>query len=94
MFIVQLKFGHNKMAASEHMSGHKAWIDKGFADGVFLMTGSIVPAAGGIVLADGCSMDELQARVAADPFVVHDVVIPEIIEVAPSRVDGKIAAHG
>ena len=44
MFVVLLKFAANKARAPELMEGHKAWIDQGFADGVFLLTGTgIVP---------------------------------------------------
>lgn len=84
MFIVLLKFSDNKAAASAHMDGHKAWLKRGFDDGVFLVAGSLKPQGGGGIMAHGISRDELAARVNDDPFVAHDIVTPEIIEIEPS----------
>ncbi|WP_018700536.1 YciI family protein [Amorphus coralli] len=85
MFIVFLTFSDNKAAAPQFMDGHNAWIAEGFDAGVFLCTGSLRPAAGGVVIAHGESREALEARLDADPFVVHDVVKTEIREIAPGR---------
>ncbi len=39
MFIVLLEFSDNKGQASQFMEGHKAWIRRGFDDGIFLLVG-------------------------------------------------------
>ncbi|WP_430398734.1 YciI family protein [Ferrovibrio sp.] len=96
MFVVTLKFAGNKAAAPHLMEGHNAWIRKGFEDGVFLLTGSLQSAAGnaglgGAVLAHGISRTEIEARVAADPFVAEQVVSAEILEIAPGRLDERLA---
>lgn len=72
------------------MQAHKDWIQRGFDDGVFLLAGSIQPQAGGAILAHGVTLAELQDRVNGDPFVAEDVVRPEIVEVAPSRVEDRL----
>jgi len=91
MFVVTLKFAANKAAAPRLMEGHNAWIQQGFEDGVFLLTGSMQPALGGAVLAHGISRTEIEARVAADPFVAEQVVSAEILEIAPGRLDERLA---
>ncbi|MEL3892479.1 hypothetical protein V6B08_19525 [Ferrovibrio sp. MS7] len=91
MFVVTLKFAANKAAAPRLMEGHNAWIRQGFEEGVFLLTGSMQPALGGAVLAHGVSRTEIEARVAADPFVVEQVVSAEILEIAPGRLDERLA---
>ncbi|MBS0246794.1 MAG: hypothetical protein JSR61_09245 [Proteobacteria bacterium] len=85
MFIVLLKFSANKTNATQFMEGHKAWLKRGFDDGIFLLAGSLKPALGGGVMAHRVSRDDLTARIKDDPFVVHDVVTPEIIEFEPSQ---------
>lgn len=85
MFVILLKFSSNKAAASEHMTGHNEWITQGFEDDVFQCVGSLKPAAGGFVLAHGESREALEARINNDPFIRHDVVHAEILEVAPNR---------
>lgn len=91
MFFVQLKFAANKAAAPQFMEAHNAWIGEGFADGVFLMTGSLAPGMGGAVLAHNTSREALEARVAADPFVAEGVVSAEIAEIKPGRTDERLA---
>jgi uncharacterized protein YciI len=91
MFVVVLKFSDNKSRASQLMEGHKEWIKRGFDDGVFLMTGSLQPNLGGGIVAHNTSLADLQGRVNADPFVAENVVSAEILEIAPSRTDERLA---
>ncbi len=90
MFIVLLKFSGNKSWAGQFMEGHKAWIKRGFDDGVFLMAGSVKPNQGGGIVAHNTSLTDLQGRVNGDPFVAENVVTAEILEIEPSRVDERL----
>ncbi|ARM84953.1 hypothetical protein [Marinobacter salarius] len=91
MFIVNLRFSHNKSQASAHMEGHNQWIKRGFDDGIFLMVGSLQPGLGGSVIAHGISRDELESRVKEDPFVAEDVVTAELLEIEPKRADERLS---
>lgn len=90
MFIVLLKFSGNKGQAGQFMDGHKAWIKRGFEDGVFLLAGSLQPNLGGVILAHNTSLPEIQSRVKGDPFVVENVVSAEILEVTPAKVEERL----
>lgn len=90
MFIVLLKFSSNKGRAGQFMEGHKDWIKRGFDDGVFLLVGSLQPNLGGGIVAHNTSLSDLQSRVNDDPFVAENVVIAEILEIAPSRADERL----
>jgi len=90
MFIVELKFAQNKSKAGQFMEGHKAWLQQGFDDGVFLLAGSLQPNLGGAVVAHGVSRAELEARVNEDPFVAEGVVSAGITELTPSRADTRL----
>lgn len=90
MFAIFLKFAENRSKAPEFMDAHKAWIQQGFDDGVFLMVGSLQPNMGGAVLAHGVSRDEIETRVNADPFVVEGIVSAEILEISPARADQRL----
>ncbi len=94
MFIVLLRFAANRGEASRLMDGHKHWLQRGFDDGVFLLAGSLQPGLGGAVLAHNTTMTDLRARVNADPFVAENVVSAEILDVAPSRSDARLAFLG
>ena len=90
MFVVLLKFSNNKDQAGRFMEGHKAWLTRGFADGVFLVAGTLDSGAGGGILAHGATRAEIEARVGEDPFVAGDVVTAEIHEIAASRADDRL----
>ncbi|MGP1396652.1 MAG: YciI family protein [Inquilinaceae bacterium] len=90
MFIVLLRFTGNKDRAAQFMDGHKAWIERGFEDGVFLLTGSLQPNSGGGIMAHNVSLPDLQSRVNDDPFVARNIVSAEIFEITPSKTDERL----
>jgi len=90
MFIAILKFSDNHNKAADFMEGHKAWLQNGFDDGVFMLAGSLQPNVGGGILAQNTSLLALKERVDQDPFVIQNVVSAEIIEITPSRVDERL----
>lgn len=90
MFFVQLKFA-DKSLAGQFMEGHKAWLQRGFDDGVFLLAGSLQPSLGGGIVAHDTSLEDLQIRVDDDPFVAEGVVSAEIVEMTPARADERLS---
>jgi len=91
MFVVLLKFSANKANAKSYMDGHNAWIKQGFDEGVFLLAGSLEPGLGGSILAHNLSLEALEQRVNADPFVAENVVSAEIISISPKKVDTRLS---
>lgn len=91
MFIVTLRFSANKAQAPQFMAEHNNWIKQGFEDGIFLLTGSLQPSAGGAILAHNTSRADLQVRVQEDPFVAENVVSADILEITPGRTDERLA---
>ncbi len=90
MHIVFLKFSANKSQAGQFMDAHKAWIQRGFDEGVSLLAGSLEPGLGGGILAHDTSLADLQSRVNEDPFVVENVVKAAIFELDPARADERL----
>jgi uncharacterized protein YciI len=94
MYIVLLRLADGA-EVSEHLPGHREWLQEGFDDGVFVLTGGIPRVGGGAILATGLTIDELTARLAKDPFVVHGVVTtPEVIELEVTTSDQRLAFLG
>lgn len=91
MYLALLKFSDNKAQAPALMSAHNDWIRQGLEEGVFLLVGSLPPNQGGAVLMHGLTHEEAQARLAADPFVAHNVVRAELMEIVPARTDARRA---
>lgn len=90
MFVVLLKFSDNKAQAGQFMDGHKAWIQRGLEEGIFLLTGSLQPNQGGGILAHNTTRSDLEGRVKDDPFVAEKVVTAEILEITPAKVDARL----
>ncbi len=91
MFIVLLRFTAKREQAKQFMEGHSAWLKRGFDDAIFLLAGSLDSKQGGGIVAHNISFDALQRRVDDDPFVAGGIVTAEIIEIAPSKVDARLA---
>ena len=90
MHIVLLKFSANKSKAGQFMESHKAWVKRGFDDGVFLLAGSLEPGLGGGILAHNTLLADLQRRVDDDPFVAEGAVNVEIFELDPGKADERL----
>jgi uncharacterized protein YciI len=90
MFIMILRFSKNKDRAEKFRDGHKAWLKRGFDDGVFLLAGRIQPGLGGGLLAHYISLPDLQTRVGEDPFVADNVTGAEILEFNPAMADERL----
>ena len=90
MFVVLLRFSDDRSRASQFMDGHKEWIKRGFDDGVFLLTGTLQPNAGGGIMAHNTTLSDLRNRVNDDPFVAQEIVRAEILELAPSKTDERL----
>lgn len=90
MFIVTLGFV-DKAKAPQFMEEHNAWIRRGFDDGVFLLVGGLQPSLGGAVVAHNISRADIEGRLQQDPFVAHGVVKADILEIAPGRIDDRLA---
>lgn len=85
MYVVLLRLAAQRAEAPRWMEAHKAWLQRGFDEGVFRVSGNLAPQAGGAVIAQGLDRAALEARVADDPFVQHGVVQAEIIEIQATR---------
>lgn len=70
---------------------HRAWVDQGFKDGVFLLSGPQIPRTGGAILAQGLSRAELDQRLAQDPFASGGLARHEVIEMMPRGADPRLA---
>ncbi|GAB5438515.1 YciI family protein [Falsiruegeria mediterranea] len=84
MFIILLRLTKdNGHMAEHHFPEHKAWLTQGFDEGVFDLAGRLTDV-GGAILARDTTRADIEARIAKDPFVVHGVAQPEILEMSPS----------
>jgi uncharacterized protein YciI len=67
----------------QHMQAHVAWLAKGYAEGIFLVSGRQVPRIGGVILTRGHKR-EVEALVATDPFVSSGAAVADVTEFTAS----------
>jgi uncharacterized protein YciI len=85
MFVIELEYIADLSQIDAHMSAHVAWLQKYYASGNFLVSGRKIPRDGGIILAVGKSREQIEKLAQEDPFVIHELARPRIIEFRASQ---------
>ncbi|WP_137936831.1 YciI family protein [Chitinivorax sp. B] len=84
MFVVTLTYLRPIEAVDATLPGHVQYLQRQFADGVFLASGRRVPRTGGVILARADSLTALQAVLADDPFHQLGIARYDVIEFTPT----------
>ncbi len=85
MFIVTLTYLKPVQDVDALMAGHIAWLDEGYASGLFVASGRRVPRTGGVILARSGDEAALRAFLARNPFAVHEAARLDVVEFVASR---------
>ncbi|HMQ94302.1 MAG TPA: YciI family protein, partial [Amaricoccus sp.] len=67
-----------------HIPHHAAYLEQGYADGVFFASGRKHPRTGGVILATCGSRATMEKRAMSDPFVRQGLASVSITEFHPS----------
>jgi uncharacterized protein YciI len=63
-----------------HLDAHRAWVRENAEAGRFIAAGREVPLQGGLLVAVGVTRDEVDAIIAADPYVTEGVAEYDVRE--------------
>ncbi|MEV4490083.1 YciI family protein [Micromonospora coxensis] len=85
MFVVTLTYLVDLARIDEALEDHIAWLDQQYADGVFIASGRRVPRVGGVILAGHLTRDDLECRLASDPFRQRGLAEYTVTEFVPTR---------
>ena len=85
MFVVELIYKADLKEIDAHMRAHMAFLKKHYAEGRFLISGRKIPRDGGIILALGKSLDEVEAVMREDPFCRDGLAEFRVIEFRASQ---------
>jgi uncharacterized protein YciI len=85
MFVLSLTYTAPIERIDALLEQHVAWLDRGYAEGMFLASGRKVPRTGGVLLAVAASRAAVEEFVAADPFAREGVADYEITEFVVTR---------
>jgi len=85
MFVIELLYKAELAAIDARMAAHVKFLKKHYASGHFVVSGRKIPRDGGIIIAVGDSLEEIEAIVRQDPFVVHGLADFRVIEFRASQ---------
>lgn len=92
MFIVTLTYLKPVADVDALMPGHIEWLERGYADGLFVASGRRIPRTGGVILARSGDEQALRDRLARDPFAIHGAARFDIVEFTPTKTSAGLEA--
>ena len=85
MFAVILTYKQPMPVVEAHTVAHRAFLDRYYQQGVFLLSGRQNPPQGGVILAKTDTKEHLQKILAEDPFHTEGVADYTIYEFTPTK---------
>lgn len=85
MFIINLNYIVPLEKLDEHMGDHVKYLRKYYKEKVFVISGRKVPRTGGIILAMGKSLSEVEHIIKEDPFYIHKLAEFSVTEFLASQ---------
>lgn len=85
MFAIILTYKKPLEEVERHTPAHRAFLDEGYAKGLFVMSGRQTPPVGGVIIANVADRETLESILAEDPFRREDVAEYAIYEFTPAK---------
>lgn len=86
LFVIDLSYITALETVDQLIEPHMAFIDRCYATGLFLASGAKVPRTGGVIIARGKSIADIEALITGDPFHMAGVAKYRITEFDPGNV--------
>ena len=85
MFVIELTYRAPLRDIDANMAAHVRFLKKYYAAGTFLISGRKIPRDGGIIVAAGNSLADIEAIVREDPFVERGLADFRIVQFRASQ---------
>ena len=85
LFVVELIYRAPLAEIDAAMAAHVRFLKKHYAAGTFLVSGRKIPRDGGIILAVGGSLEQIEAIMREDPFCARGLAEARIIQFRASQ---------
>ena len=84
MFIIALTYLKPAEEIDKLLAAHREYLREQYDNGMFLMSGRMVPRTGGIIIAAADSRADIEAVIELDPFNAAGVASYAITEFVPT----------
>jgi uncharacterized protein YciI len=85
LFVIDLTYVVDLDQIDAQIPDHVRYLDRGYEDGVFVMSGRKHPRTGGVILAQDVSREAIIARAQQDPFIEMGLASMTVTEFHPNR---------
>lgn len=92
MFIITLTYLKPAEEIDKLLAAHSEYLREQYANGMFLMSGRLVPRTGGVILATADSRADIEAVIELDPFNEAGVASYAITEFVPTKTADFLSA--
>ncbi|WP_395406942.1 YciI family protein [Pseudoduganella sp. UC29_106] len=92
MFIITLTYLKPAEEIDKLLAAHREYLREQYDNGMFLMSGRLVPRTGGIILATADSRADIEAVVELDPFKEAGAASYTITEFVPTMTADILSA--
>lgn len=93
MYVVLLHYTAPLNDVDALLADHSEWVSHHYEAGDFIAAGRRHPRTGGVIIARAMSRGRLDAILATDPFSVHRVAKPEVIEFQALKTIPELAQY-
>jgi uncharacterized protein YciI len=85
MFIVLITYTKLLDEIDEHLAEHRAFLDIGYKNNYFVVSGPQNPRTGGVIISQLTNRAQLENILKKDPFLEHNIANYQIIEFEPVK---------
>jgi uncharacterized protein YciI len=85
MFMIELIYKAELTEIDAAMKEHIAFLERGYAAGIFVVSGRKIPRDGGVLLALGNDRAKMEELMAHDPFVAQGLADVRIVQFRASQ---------
>jgi uncharacterized protein YciI len=93
MFLILLQYIRPVAAIEHYMYQHRAFLDKYYKSGQFILAGRRKPKSGGLILCKASSRREVEQIMSEDPLDKFQLALHEIIEFEPTSYVNELEAY-
>lgn len=84
-FLIEVTYTAPAEKIDAVLADHRAFLQKGYDQGLLLMSGPQNPRTGGIIIGRAESMEAIQAYFAQDPYALEKVATHRFVEFNPVK---------
>lgn len=81
MYFLHVNLTQKPGSLDAQKEAHLAWVKENIESGIFLLASAKVSGLGGMIVAKRIAREALHKIIAQDPYVIHDLVEYQIIDV-------------